>query len=179
MTELYSDNVRLVSTTAALLDLEDASVEQLATALGTSKPPSWPPLYNDVETRRWVRDRLRADPDHSEWYSWYIVASFDGVAVLAGTCGYKGRPDAEGSVEVGYSVVPELQRRGIASSSLQLLCTRAFALGAASVVAHTLPDLVASQRLLERTGFKRVSTISDPEEGEVWRYQLLKSKATT
>lgn len=47
-----------------------------------------------------------------------------------------------------FSVVPELQRRGLASAAVALLCKSALSRGAKAVVADTLPELVPSQRVL-------------------------------
>jgi [ribosomal protein S5]-alanine N-acetyltransferase len=172
MTDLISNGVRLVSAAIELLDLEDISGDELALALDAGSPPSWPPGFNDQQTRAWVRDRLRSDPQSRNWYSWYVIATVDDVPFLAGIAGYKGPPDAEGRVEIGYAVVPEYQRRGIATIVVDLLCQHAFASGVSADIAHTLPSLVPSQGVLGKAGFGKVEVLTDPDEGEVWRYQL-------
>jgi len=40
------------------------------------------------------------------------------------------------------------------------------------VRAHTLPDENRSTRLLEALGFRRVETVHDPEDGEIWRWAI-------
>jgi RimJ/RimL family protein N-acetyltransferase len=83
-------------------------------------------------------------------------------------------------VEIGYSIVPELQRRGLATRAVALLCDRAAIGGAKVVTAETLPALIASQGVLLKSGFERFETYQDAEAGEVWRFrrqaQLLRSK---
>lgn len=172
MNDLHADGVRLTPTTIDRLNFEDISGEALAESLGVAKPASWPPLYNDADTREWMRRQLLADLGNLGWLGWYIVATLDGVPTLAGTAGYKGRPDANGEVEIGYSVVPEYHRRGIASGAVRLLCQRAFAAGVTAVLAETLPTFLASQGVLGKAGFTKFDTRIDPEEGEVWRYRL-------
>ncbi|MEQ1770592.1 MAG: GNAT family protein [Devosia sp.] len=172
MTELYGDRVRLVPTTLAHLDLEDISGDDLARELAAAAPPSWPPLYNDAQTRYWLRVGLRGNPLNATWYGYYVIAMIDGIAVLAGTAGFKGPADALGMVEIGYSIVPELHRRGIASAAVALICRYAFASGVTAVTAQTLPSLLASQGVLAKASFRHVETVIDPEEGEVWTYQL-------
>lgn len=172
MTELFKDGVRLVPATIEQLNLEDKSVDVLARALGVAAPPSWPPEFNDRETRAWVRERLVAQPLEYSWYSRYIIAQIDNEPVLAGVVGYKGAPDVTGQVEIGYSVVVELQRRGIAKAAVRELCIDAFHQGAETIIAHTLPTLIASQGVLRKVGFKPSQTIIDPNDGEVWQYQL-------
>ncbi len=167
-----SDGVRLVPATVQHLDLEEISGAHLARELGVASPPSWPLEYNGPETRAWVRDALRANPQHEKWYAWYVVATVDETATLAGICGFKGPPGADGIVEIGYSIAPQLHRRGLATAAVQLLCERAFAAGVSGVIAETLPSLVASQGVLLKTGFRRIEVFENPEAGEIWRYRL-------
>jgi ribosomal-protein-alanine N-acetyltransferase len=169
--KLANERVQLVAASEALLDAEEVSGKELARRLNVNPPKSWPPLFNGEETRRWVRDSLQESPDAEGWFSWYILARLDADYALAGIAGYKGPPDNEGCVEVGYSVVPEQQRRGLASSAVDILCHRAFEKGAKTIFAQTLPDLIPSQRVLEKTGFKRFDIVENPEAGSIWRYR--------
>jgi len=166
-------HVRLVQTTIRHLDLEDISGAELARELDVASPPSWPPEYNGPETRAWIRDALVAHPHAAAWYASYVVAAIDDVPILAGTCGFKGPPDNAGVVEIGYSIIPELQRRGIGTAAIHLLCQRGFASGASGIVAETLPSLIASQRVLSKSGFRRVEVIrGGAGVDEIWRYRL-------
>jgi ribosomal-protein-alanine N-acetyltransferase len=164
------ERVRLIPATPILLDLEEISGEEAAKALGVKSPPSWPPEFNGPETRQWIREQLQAQPG-STWYSWYVVARIDGEETLAGICGFKGPPDATATVEIGYSIVPELQRMGHATMAVRQLCQLALSAGVRRVLAETLPVLAGSQGVLVKAGFERFETYVDPEAGEVWRYQ--------
>jgi [ribosomal protein S5]-alanine N-acetyltransferase len=172
MTNTISNGVRLVPATVHHLDLEEISGADLARELGVASPPSWPPEYNGPETRAWVRNALRASPQDGAWYAFYVLATTDDAETLAGTAGFKGPPNAAGDVEIGYSIVPELRRRGLATAAVRLLCEQAFASGVSRVIADTLPTLVASQGVLSKSGFRRFETFEDPDEGEIWRYRL-------
>jgi RimJ/RimL family protein N-acetyltransferase len=172
MNTTIDHGIRLVPATLHQLELEEISGSELAGELGVASPPSWPPEYNGPETRAWIRDALRASPQDAAWYAWYVVATNDGAPTLAGISGFKGPPSADGTVEIGYSIVPELRRRGLATIAVQLLCERAFASGASKVVAETLPSLVASQGVLIKTGFRRFEILEDPAVGVIWRYRL-------
>lgn len=171
MTELNSDRLRLIAATTAMLDAEDVSSRALASLLRLQEPQEWPPEHNGPETRAWVRGMISehlADPD---WFTWYVI-TIDKPALI-GIAGYKGPPAQEGHVEVGYSVLPAFQRRGLATEATRLLCNRAFADPRVSrVIAHTLPSLPASQRVLDKVGFVKTAELQDPDEGAVWRYEL-------
>jgi RimJ/RimL family protein N-acetyltransferase len=102
---------------------------------------------------------------------WMIVA--DGEAV--GLCGIKARPSPRGDVEIGYGVAASRRRRGHATAAVAALVEAAQRLpGVRTIVACTALDNVASQRVLERNGFKRTGRRPDPDDGEliVWRKRL-------
>ena len=67
-----------------------------------------------------------------------------------GNGGFKGRPDADGSVEVGYSVMENYQRNGFAPEAVEALVDWAFGYREVQrVIAQTLPELRPSIRVLE------------------------------
>lgn len=160
--------VTLIATSLAALDAEDAGGAEVARLLGVKSPPSWPPEHNGPETRNWVRSLLRKHPDEPGFASWYLI----GDGELVGILGYKGPPDAEGSVEIGYSIVAERQRRGFATRGIGLLVARALTDPRVIVIcAETLPDGLASQGVLLKCGFVPAGRRIDPEDGEVLRFE--------
>lgn len=172
MTDLQTKGIRLTPATIDRLDAEDISGGAISHLIGVAAPASWPPPFNGPETREWMRRELVADPANAGWLGWYIIATIDGEATLVGTAGYKGPPGESREVEIGYSIVPDYHRRGIASVSVRLLCGRAFAAGVRAVLAETLPDGTASQGVLAKAGFAKTGTRIDSEDGDVWCYRL-------
>ena len=80
-----------------------------------------------------------------------------------GAGGYKGPPATDGSVEIGYSILPEYQQRGFATEAVEALVTRAFENpDVTRVTAETLPDLSPSIGVLEKTGFELLGEGSEP-----------------
>ena len=75
---------------------------------------------------------------------------------VVGDAGFHGPPAATGPVEVeiGYSVVPPLRGRGIATQACALLLALAWRAGADRVLAETEPDNLASRAVLFRNGFR-------------------------
>ena len=87
---------------------------------------------------------------------------------LVGETGFHGPPDASGTVEVGYSVVPGYRGRDIAPEATGALIEYAFASPAVRrVVAGCLEDNDASRRVLQKLGMRRVGS-----SGEVLRFEL-------
>ena len=134
-----------------MLDAELRDPAEAASMLGATSPPGWPPLYNERRAFEWARDNLAGDPSWSGWAMHYVL--FEDTVI--GTCGYKGPPDDDGTVEIGYSIMPAWQRRGFATEATRALAGSAFERGAQRVRAHTLPppEGDASIGVLRKAGF--------------------------
>jgi RimJ/RimL family protein N-acetyltransferase len=87
-----------------------------------------------------------------------ITRTADGKAI--GGIGFKGQP-ADGCVEVGYGLAPSARGHGYATEALVALLSVAADHGLSRVVADTTGDNVASQRTLERAGFRQIGTNGD------------------
>ena len=69
---------------------------------------------------------------------------------LVGWGGFKGPPDADGAVEIGYAVAPAWEGRGVATAAVAELLREAWAApGVRRVLAHTL---AGGERLGTRAG---------------------------
>jgi ribosomal-protein-alanine N-acetyltransferase len=165
--------VSLIATAFDHLDAEDISAEALCAVLSISPPPSWPPENNGPETRAWLRGLIKADAESMGWLGYYVIATHDGQPMLAGTAGFKGRPDENGEVEIDYSIIPELHRQGIATAAIRLLTGHAFANPEVRRInAETLPRLIPSIGVLEKCGFMQAGEGFDPEEGKTLLFAL-------
>jgi RimJ/RimL family protein N-acetyltransferase len=116
---------------------------------------------------------LEAAGHSNPWVHGFSAARRDdGVAI--GTGGYTG-PPVDGVVEIAYSVNEEFRGKGFATEIAGALVEYAFASGDVAVArAHTLPDGIASQRILLKCGFTQVAEIQDPIDGLIWRYERAK-----
>lgn len=129
----------------------------------------------DAETRReispeWIA-RVTASPEPDPWaHGFVMVERTSGEPV--GSCAFKGPPDADGVVEIGYGVDEAHWGRGYASESARALAEWALRIEGVRVVrAHTRHDGAASIRVLEKCGFERVGDVIDPEDGPVCRWE--------
>jgi RimJ/RimL family protein N-acetyltransferase len=62
-------------------------------------------------------------------------------------------------VEIGYFVLPQARRRGIATAIARLLAEHAFTLGIERVAAYVNVGNTASERVVERAGFTREGVV--------------------
>ena len=100
-----------------------------------------------------------------------FVARDRSSGVVVGEGGFKG-PPREGVVEIAYGTRPEHRGKGYATGTAAALVEYAFEFGEVRLVlAHTLPDSTASQRVLAKCGFDYVGEVIDPEDGLVWRFE--------
>ncbi|HKP89909.1 MAG TPA: GNAT family N-acetyltransferase [Thermoleophilaceae bacterium] len=158
--------IRLVR---ADVDVMNAALDgdgALARALGHAVVPSWATFRQALEP---LRDVLAADPSRADWGTRLFVT--EEPRELVGWGGFKGPPE-DGVAELGYEIAPSRQGRGLATAAVHALLAEAFAHGRVTeVIAHTLAERNASNRVLEKAGF-----VFDADEWQdgvaVWRYSL-------
>jgi len=164
---------RLQLTPATIASLEAElrhDYAALAGLLSVTVSSAWPPDLYDDDACRYSLNKLRGSPEHADWWTWYILLRQPGRKPdLVGVGGFKGPPKM-GVVEIGYGVVKNFQRQGYATEAAAGLVRWAQAHPQISmVVAHTLPELTASIRVLEKNGFVQRGT---PEEEGAIRFEL-------
>jgi ribosomal-protein-alanine N-acetyltransferase len=104
------------------------------------------------------------------WIHGFSLLLPDGTHVGIGS--FKG-PPSNGVVEIAYAILPQHQGSGYATAAARAMVDYAFRLAEVClVIAHTLPDGAASQRVLQKAGFRHVGEEVDPEDGLVWRFEI-------
>jgi ribosomal-protein-alanine N-acetyltransferase len=154
MREVRTARMRLVLGTEPLAEAELEDKTRLSTLLEAEVPAPWPPES--------LRDALpvflsncKQRGSLGRWcLGWYGVLLADGKGILCGSVGFKGGPAATGVVEIGYSVLPAFQLRGIATEMVIGAAQWALAEPAVRAVeAEVRRDNRASMRVLEKAGF--------------------------
>jgi len=114
---------------------------------------------------------LRVSQEPDPWRHGFFLVHREKHAVI-GTAGFKGPPDATGTVEIAYGVAPSFEGQGFATEAAAALVAFAFDSGLVQLVrAHTLPAANASTRVLAKCGFRHVGEVVDPDDGPVWRWE--------
>jgi ribosomal-protein-alanine N-acetyltransferase len=165
--------LELVAARLEHLDAELGGPGRLKNLLGAEVLPSWPPGEYDRHAIEFFRDRLTEGGEAvAPWYVWYAIqpATPGCPATLVACGGYFGPPSPDGTVEIGYSVVPEWRRHGFATELVQALTKRAFDdMAVRRILAETTVENAASLRVLGRCGFRRMGTGREPHYD---RFQL-------
>lgn len=116
--------------------------------------------------------RLQAAREPDPWqFGFGLIHKIDHV--LMGMCGFPGPPDADGIAEIAYGIAPAYQGRGYATEAAQALCEFATNDNRVKMIrAHTLAEVHASTRILEKCGFRKIADTVDPENNlPVWRWE--------
>lgn len=151
------------------------SRQDLADMLQVTLPDGWPHFPEAFSPETCAR--LQADPALDRWYGYFFI--HPQTRALVGSGGFAGPPDADGVVEIGYEIAPEHQNRGCATAAAQALIRYAFShTSVSAVIAHTLAETNASNRVLQKVGMTFEQAIDDPEHGTVWRWRLQSSGAS-
>jgi len=153
----------------------------LGESLDCEVPGGWPPEFYDADAINYSLNWLVKHATEAEWSFYYFLERGSGGArpTVVGAGGFKGPPDADGLVELGYSIVPERRRRGYATEAVRGFLAFAFASPRVqTVIGQTLPSLVASIGVLQKAGFRFDGAGDDPQAptGEqVVRYAITRA----
>jgi ribosomal-protein-alanine N-acetyltransferase len=139
--------------------------EEASRIVGATLPSDWPqPDLLDVLPQQAAASR------ETECFGVWVMIERDSWSVV-GDIGFVGPPDGRGTVEVGYSVLPDRRRRGYATEAARAIVAWALTQpGVQVVVAGCDYDNAPSIRILERLGFRRTGEAN----GQIrWRYDGL------
>lgn len=156
-----SNRMVLVAANADLVRADLKGVALLGDMLEAQVPENWPPELYDREAME-IALRMLDDTTAPGWSFWYLVKRSEQPSQLLGICGFKGRPDAAGSAEIGYSIISQFRNQGFASEAVDRLIRWAFSHQTVrEVSAETLPHLQSSIRVMKKNGFEFVGAGSE------------------
>jgi RimJ/RimL family protein N-acetyltransferase len=149
------------------------AAEDLVEANNHSPVPLGPIFVTDDFRSTFARraTQLLEHPEDEPWVTGIIWDEDLGVAV--GAAGFHGPPDADGMVEVGYSVDPDHRRRGYARAAMQELLDRAIADPSVRVLRASIsPDNEPSLNHHASFGLERNGEQWDEEDGLEWIFEI-------
>jgi ribosomal-protein-alanine N-acetyltransferase len=163
--------IRLVRADVRLLDAALRGDDALGRTLGVHVVPGWVTFSEALPP---TRDSVAADPGRVEWGARLFVAG--DPPELVGWGGFKG-PPKDGVVELGYEIAEARQGRGLATAATRAMIDQAFADDrVTAVIAHTLAERNASNRVLEKAGF-RFDSEAEEDGTPVWRWRVARVDA--
>ena len=167
--DLRVGRLRLVAITPEMLEAEQReSAVELARLLGARITAEWPPLDWEPHVFRFILRQYDEHPETLGWHRYVVLCDPLGLTrTMVGAVGAFPRP--WGDAEIGYSTLPQFQRRGIGTSAalalVEWLLTRE---GVRSVSAQTFRRLPESIKVMERCG---MTCDGDGDEPGTVRYR--------
>lgn len=132
-------------------------------------------IPSDWLEAKWLMEmrliKLRENPDLEPWL--LRAVGLRETKTMIGFIGFHTLPGAEylkpyapDSVEFGYTIFPDYRKKGYASEAAQALMDWATReQGVTHFVVSISPTNEPSLRLAEKFGFRKVGTVTDPEDG--------------
>ncbi|MGN6509198.1 MAG: GNAT family N-acetyltransferase [Chitinophaga sp.] len=146
--------------------------EALAQLLGADVPEDWTEFPEMVLV---AYDKMRNDPALLGWFFYLAVHRADNR--LIGTASFKGRPDANGVVEIGYEVSVAYREQGYATEIAQTLIRFAFSHPQVTkVIAHTEEEYNAAVKVLQKAGMRFAGAVHGADAGELWRWEITREQ---
>lgn len=156
---IRTPRLELVPATLELVYADLHQRHRLPGLLKAEIAEGWPPCLLDVAAMQRIKQSLIADPITCGWTAWYCLLRRP--LRLIGIAGFKSKP-RDGAVEIGYELLSEFHRRGLGTELIGAMVQWAFGNGAERVFAETLPELIASQRVLAKNQFRFAGEGSEP-----------------
>jgi [ribosomal protein S5]-alanine N-acetyltransferase len=153
---LFTPRLHLVPVTLALVEATMGErYLDIEALLGAGLPRPWPGRALIEQAFSASLDAIRADAEARLWGDRIAIASGPLGPVVVGSVIFHGRPDLEGTVEVGYGVFPDQQGQGYATEATHAQVQWALAQTGVRRVRATTPAWHrGSVRVLEKIGFQ-------------------------
>lgn len=112
---------------------------------------------------------LKNDPTIDGWGSWFVIRKEDGMFI--GDIGFKGKPNLNKVVEVGYGLLEPYFNKGYATEAMKELVHWAFDTNKVNkIMAEVLTVNEASIHVLKKIGMRRLTQVN-----EMYYYQIKKA----
>ncbi|MDB5268561.1 MAG: hypothetical protein JWP58_1601 [Hymenobacter sp.] len=150
-------HLQILAASRALLTAELHKPQYFPVLLGAALPADWPPALHDRPAQEQFLEQLTAGGrDAAGWYAWYALRKADDTAprTLVGAGGFLGRPTADGTAEITYSIAADWRGQGLGTELVAGLVQQAADTGLVrQLIAHPPADDAAAQQVLLRNGF--------------------------
>lgn len=125
------------------------------TELGINRNIAWP-RQDTLDVLNFLKGVMQDNDEVSGFDVWMIVKKEDMTVI--GDAGFKGAPDENGCIDIGYGIVDSEQRKGYGYEAANALINWAFSQdGVKKVKADCLIDNYGSIKILEKCKMREVS----------------------
>jgi [ribosomal protein S5]-alanine N-acetyltransferase len=158
--ELSSPHLRLIALSASQLALTLSDLPALGRELGF--PVSEGMIDDKVPRAINMKLAKMAAADHGihNWLTYWLIVIKD-IPMGVGMIGFKGAPNAEGAVEVGYGIDEKQRNKGYMTEAVKALSEWAFSQPGCRAVTATSVSNPASEKVLQKAGFIKTGVTGD------------------
>lgn len=165
MFELETKRLRLIPLTPYQLELLMEDTGKLEKELFVK--------YDGVEIEGHMLEATReqflvclTDTENYVWHTFWQFVLKEENKIIGSAC-FKGMPDSEGCVEIGYGINQTYENMGLTKEAAKEMCTWALLSGKAKyITAETEKDNIPTRKILEYCGLK---IYKETEEAYFWR----------
>lgn len=99
-------------------------------------------------------EKIKIDEENYLWHTFWLFVLKENKTIIGSAC-FKGLPDANSAVEIGYGTNEKYRNKGYTTEAISTLCDWVFSeSNIKNVIAETEKNNIPSQRVLEKNGFK-------------------------
>lgn len=169
---IETERLQLIACNKMHLSALIQSEQALADLLGVELAENWLVF---PEAAPYALKMLESNPQILRWGMHLFVKKDENKII--GNGGFKGVPNENGMVEIGYAVSPLYENQGLGSEAARGMINYAFSWSNVRMVdAHTLAEENASVKILQKNGMTRIAEIHDDEDGDLWQWRILREE---
>ena len=169
--QILTPRMRLVPFSPEIVRAFFDNRDKLPILLGACVPHDWPvdPVILQI-----LHDKLD-DASAFVWSDYIYIHRRDNTVI--GDGGFKGPPDANGCVDIGYAVIPGYRGQGLATEGARALLEQAFSHAeVCSVRADTSVNGLASMGVLRRIDMRQYGIGHNDEDGDLYCWQVTREQ---
>ncbi len=170
MLRLQTDRLDLVAGSEQAAQAAKGGIRQLESIIGVKVAQPWFEEEGSA-LMTYYAYLITANPNMIGYGLWLIIERAD--KTMIGTAGFKGLPDDNGMIEIGYGIDAHYRRQGYTFEAARALIDWAFTQpGVRVVTAECLTNNLGSIRVLEKLGMERTGIV-----GSYIKWRLPKPEA--
>lgn len=171
---IETERLQLIACNKMHLNALAQSEQALADLIGVELAENWLVFPEPVKFIPHALRMLESNPQILRWGMHLFIHK--GENKIIGNGGFKGMPDENGMVEIGYAFSPLFENQGFATEAARGMIDYAFSWASVQMVdAHTLAEENASGRVLQKCGMTRIAEKYDEEDGDIWQWRILRA----
>jgi RimJ/RimL family protein N-acetyltransferase len=167
--DIVTPRLILSTITPETVRSEQANDKRLAELIGCAIPANWPHVHWEPHVFDFLLAQFEHHPEQIGWNRYIVFRHSYDSRTLIGTLGAFTKV-APNEVEIGYSVLPQFEGRGLATEAAKALVEYLRTdERITSIIAHTFPSIPGSTRVMEKCG---MIYDGEGEEAGTIRYRL-------